>query len=319
MKKKSILAILVGTVMVLIGFALASMSESADQTEITPASLTGLVGQWHFDEGYGNTVYDSSGNGNHGTIYGATWTRGIIGFALKFGGEAEGDYVDLDKPPLLNISYPMTIEAWIKRDSYNTGTADDIICHGTRGYVFWLSKAIPNVVCFGYQGGGVPNSSMCSITTIQDNLFHHVAVTHNGSTAKIYIDGQLDNSGPMFPTFQNDLPLWIGGCKDYHSEYFDGIIDEVSIYNRVLSAEEIKADYLIAILHQIEELNLPQGIEDSLISKVENAIASLEKGNTEVAINQLEAFINQVEALEEKKISEEDAEMLIEYAENIID
>ncbi len=68
----------------------------------------------------------------------------------------------------------------------------------------------------------------------------------------------------------------------------------------------------------IERSNLDQGIEESLTSKVENAIASLEKGNEKAAINQLEAFTNEVEALKEKKISLEDAKMLTEYVENVI-
>ncbi|MFC1488583.1 DUF1566 domain-containing protein [Thermodesulfobacteriota bacterium] len=69
----------------------------------------------------------------------------------------------------------------------------------------------------------------------------------------------------------------------------------------------------------IEDINLPSGTESSLTSKVENAQASIDRGNIETAIHQLEAFINQIEAQRGKKISEEDADMLIEYATNLID
>ena len=65
-------------------------------------------------------------------------------------------------------------------------------------------------------------------------------------------------------------------------------------------------------------LYLPVGIENSLISKVENAQKSIDKGNTKAAVNKLEAFINTVMAQRGKKISEEDADMLIEYATNVI-
>ena len=68
----------------------------------------------------------------------------------------------------------------------------------------------------------------------------------------------------------------------------------------------------------IEDLNLNQGTDNSLLKKVENDQKSLDKENTQTAINQLEAFINQVKAQRGKKISEEDADMLIEYAMNII-
>ena len=68
----------------------------------------------------------------------------------------------------------------------------------------------------------------------------------------------------------------------------------------------------------IRRRGLHKGTENSLVSKVENAIKSLEKGNFNGAINQLQAFINEVEAQRGKKISEELAEMLIQYAKNVI-
>jgi len=68
----------------------------------------------------------------------------------------------------------------------------------------------------------------------------------------------------------------------------------------------------------VQDLSLPQGIENSLISKVENALKSIENGNVKAAINMLNAFINEVEAQSGKKISEEDADMLIQFAENVI-
>lgn len=68
----------------------------------------------------------------------------------------------------------------------------------------------------------------------------------------------------------------------------------------------------------IEDLYLQEGIENSLISIADNALAALERGNDEVAVNILQAFINYVEAQSGKKISEEDANMLIEYANNVI-
>jgi hypothetical protein len=68
----------------------------------------------------------------------------------------------------------------------------------------------------------------------------------------------------------------------------------------------------------IRRRGLHKGTENSLVSKVENAIKSLEKGDCDVAINQLQAFINEIEAQRGKKISEELAEMLIQYAQNVI-
>ena len=72
------------------------------------------------------------------------------------------------------------------------------------------------------------------------------------------------------------------------------------------------------LAHTVQSLRLPHGIENSLVRKAENAFAELNAGNTEEAINILRAFINQVEAQRGKKISEEDADMLIQYVLNII-
>ncbi|MFC1989937.1 hypothetical protein ACFLVW_05195 [Chloroflexota bacterium] len=65
------------------------------------------------------------------------------------------------------------------------------------------------------------------------------------------------------------------------------------------------------LIDDIEEMTLPQGIENSLISKLENALKSLEKGNDGAAINQLNAFINEVEAQSGKNITEDDADSII--------
>ncbi len=84
----------------------------------------------------------------------------------------------------------------------------------------------------------------------------------------------------------------------------------------ILLPEEA-VEELISVI--VDEMNLPAGTENSLISKLESAIKSFEKGKDKTATNQLNAFINQVRALRGKEISEEDAEKLIEYATNIID
>ncbi|MBC8554506.1 MAG: thrombospondin type 3 repeat-containing protein, partial [Candidatus Brocadiales bacterium] len=69
----------------------------------------------------------------------------------------------------------------------------------------------------------------------------------------------------------------------------------------------------------IESITLPQGVENSLLSTVNNAKKSLDKGNDKAAINQMKAFINNVNAQRGKKISDEEAQMLIDFAESAID
>ena len=76
---------------------------------------SGLSGYWNFEENNGDTAYDRSGNGNDGTIHGASWTTGISGNALSFDGV--DDYVDIGnnvKPP-----FPVTVSAWVKLNELN--------------------------------------------------------------------------------------------------------------------------------------------------------------------------------------------------------
>ena len=77
--------------------------------------IDGLVACWHMDEGEGSVIYDTSGNGNDGTIYGATWTDGKFGKALSFDGE--NDYVKIPDSASLDITDEITIEVRVKTDT----------------------------------------------------------------------------------------------------------------------------------------------------------------------------------------------------------
>jgi len=74
-------------------------------------SEEGLTAYWKFDEGVGDVAYDSSGNGNHGTIYGASWTDGKFGKALFFDGD---DLVQVEDSNALDGFNEISIEAWVK-------------------------------------------------------------------------------------------------------------------------------------------------------------------------------------------------------------
>jgi len=86
----------------------------------------GLVAEWHFDEGSGSVLEDSSGNGNDGVIYGATWVEGKYGKALSFDGV--DDYVDFGNDASLNVEC-ITLEAWVNLQTWDEGGG--LICKGT--------------------------------------------------------------------------------------------------------------------------------------------------------------------------------------------
>jgi hypothetical protein len=205
-------------------------------------SDAGLVAEWHFDEGSGTILRDSSGNGNDGTIYGATWVDGKSGKALSFDGK--DDYVDCGTSSTLR-PIPITIMAWIKTES-----ADETIVgkwpnnDGSGGYSI---KVLPNGLV---QWATVDTSASAAIYVhankiVNDGFWHHFAVAQQGTTARMYIDGELIATGSARENFATNEPLRVGIHRRDSRFWtpFNGLIDEVRIYNRALTAEEIKAHY----------------------------------------------------------------------------
>jgi len=204
-------------------------------------SQRGLVGSWRFDEETGSTAKDSSPYGNHGTIYGATRVRGIIGKALSFDGE--DDYVEVNDSESLDITDEITITLWLKRKNNDTSIifkAGGSLGSGTgSGYRVILDE--DNKISFNLRHGSSEDWVTCN-STIPADVFTFIVVTFDGSVAKIYVNSELDKTGYMSPCWTNDVPLRIGH-RGWNPNYFNGTIDEVRIYNRALSPGEIRIHY----------------------------------------------------------------------------
>jgi hypothetical protein len=206
----------------------------------------GLVGYWNFDEGSGATSTDGSDYGNDGTlINGPAWTAGAPapgggtqGTALDFDGV--DDYVDVGTDSSLDNPTQFTVEKWIKP---NTGYGElyPRIIQATGQFAFCISTGgflryhiYPTV-------GGDPDVASTIIIPVGE--WTHVAATWDNEQLKLYINGEFNNSltqaGPL-NAFTG--PLAIGGTTDQLRQ-FNGLIDEVRIYNRALSAEEVRYHY----------------------------------------------------------------------------
>lgn len=210
-----------------------------------------LVGQWTFDEPSGNIAYDSSGYGNDGTIYGAARTAGLFGNALSFDGL--NDYVEIGDTSSLDISNYLTLEAWFRTTAaanhnnpivskdddgsnreWYLGTCFDA---NNPGKVRWTLNT-PNPSWYGYQ--------LDSNTAVNDGLWHYIAATYDGSYMRLYIDGTEDSKSPMTRTGQipnTQAHFRIGYTGSATTQYFVGTIDNVSVYNTALSADEISQQY----------------------------------------------------------------------------
>ena len=215
-----------------------------DQTTTVDFQLTeapDLVGLWHFDEGEGTTTVDSSGYGNNGTLVnGPVWHDGKVGNnALSFDGV--DDYVDCSQGTNLNITDAITIEAWVYPTASSYDQWDAILAKGGSSYRLHMHD---NQFDLGLSIVGQPNQNLDAGSVFVQNQWTHVAGTYNGTIMKIYINGTLANSIAVSGAIKtNDYPLWIGDNSQVPDRYFNGLIDEVTIYNRALSAEEIKSDY----------------------------------------------------------------------------
>ncbi len=212
----------------------------------------GLVLYLPFREGTGTTTYDKSPYGNDGTIYGAAWTDGKYGKALEFDGS--NDYVSLPDNSILDFdaSSSFTWAVWIKTTC--PWSSGDRVVIGWRDsedinpFIRIIVK-YNGLVGFTYRdaGGTWTNRVESSPNTVNDGNWHFIVAVRDKSSAnpnKLYVDGVLVDESTDPTTLGFDVDHHEIG-RDYISgAYFDGTIDEVRIYNRALSAEEIRVHYL---------------------------------------------------------------------------
>jgi hypothetical protein len=211
------------------------------------------------------TLTDSSGHSNTGTIYGASRTdtdggqwgdRSDVvfatGSALNFDGV--NDYVNAGTPSTLNLSNVITYEAWVYPPAYSTSSTKFITgnCYYSGGWkggwcVGMYATAIPYWWGFvSTQAGDHLSTGSSSQTPVVLNQWVHIVYTYDNASAKIYINGVLkdtDSSANKFevPTISNSTVI---AKNPYSNSYTNAIIDEVRIYNRALSADEISRHYI---------------------------------------------------------------------------
>jgi plastocyanin len=207
----------------------------------------GLVGYWSFDQGNGTTAYDSSGNHNDGTIYGATWTDGKFGKALSFDGI--NDSVVIPGSASLQISDAITIAAWVKLEQV-PAEAYGFIIGGGYSYVAYAYVADPAGVRFnfGRESGGVGDDLQqenwktygIDLPYLPYNQSYYVVWMYDSSGyTTIYVNGNLYANTTLMSGKMDifDGKVTINDDAKLHK----GIVDEVRIYNRTLNQQEVRA------------------------------------------------------------------------------
>ena len=217
-----------------------------------PAQIVedGLVSYWSFDANKisGKTVNDGTGNYD-GTINGSPKkVNGKIGDALEFDGD-EANFVEIDSPEEFDFNEDFTWSAWIKTDSSGPG----VIFAKTGGpgtddkgpKTLWVRNSVLNL-----DTGWVGNVEDAG-NNIDDNKWHHIAVagTPGDSKVQFFVDGKATTEGVLnlaqFPEdeWENHMFIGLDGRADGEFGVFTGIIDEFSIYDRVLDEGEVKQNF----------------------------------------------------------------------------
>lgn len=193
---------------------------------------------------FNGNANDESGNGNDGTVYGAKLTEDPFGQDNKaYSFDGDNDYIDIGDIYVIN-GEELTVSLWI---NFKDVTYDNQFL--TNGFV---DDDDPHYFCLTYNNDGTRKirmitrddtaaSNFYSANTYTTGTWYHVVFTRSGGEGTIYIDGDLENTGTVQSGDIGDYHNWyIGIGKNYTSGSFTGQIDEVRIYNRALSEEEIQ-------------------------------------------------------------------------------
>lgn len=220
----------------------------------TPTKITsGLIGHWTFDGAHtSSTIADSSGQGNNGYFLGGATstakTIGKIGQAFKFDG------VD-DRVKIANIiasnTSNLTVSFWMKSNTTaNPGVPLSKSRAAAETTGSWgFSRNSGGQMQF-YVTNSTPTWNQATKNGYADTLWHHVVGTFDGSNVRIYVDGQAGTSAALSGTIQtaSSYPVCIGSNNadsggTCNGDEFNGIVDDVRIFNRTLSETEIKQLY----------------------------------------------------------------------------
>jgi len=219
---------------------------------VEPASGSdpSLVAHWKLDETTGLDVADSSGYGNNGTLIGmdgTEWTAGILDGALEItgGSAATQKYVEFENVSSLQLFDSATISAWVKMNPDNAdvymGIAGKLVSGYYRGFA--LVRHSSNVFRLWCDNGDgvLAGHDASSDNTYTDTEWHHVVGVIDNGTSTLYVDGVRQAQEGSVDLTDSGTYAHIG--KQYSDEsshrYWNGLIDDVRIYYRALSAQEI--------------------------------------------------------------------------------
>jgi hypothetical protein len=206
-----------------------------------------LIGWWKMNEASGgNTVMDYSGYGNHGVANESiVSTSGNVQSAIDFSSSTQR--IEIPNESHFDLTDQLSISCWFKVDTGGWGSSWASLVSKRRadspasdkGWA--LRRNASTSFLYGYFQG-LNDSNVIGDTNVHDGAYHHVAMTYDGTTISLYIDGILDQADAATGVLlNNDLPVVIGAKDNSGSSRFNGIMDDVRIYNRSLTLTEVQS------------------------------------------------------------------------------
>ena len=262
-----VLALILG--LVLTGCLLSNVGQVPTSSQSGTTYLTkngplpNLVGLWHFD---GNAL-DSSVNSNDGDVHGATYIDGKFGKALNFDGV--DDYVDCGNDSSLDLS-TLTIEAWIKPDvmklTYILSKAGSVANNKNYFILLYADGSIRGDILD--TTGTSRASAFTSAEKITTDSWYHIAYTYDGYVGKFYINGVLKATSEIWSGTVGTatIPFYIG--QRLGGYFFNGVIDEVRIWDGALTDTEIAYNYSLRYV----EIDIKPGSDPNSINLGSNGV-----------------------------------------------
>ena len=199
-----------------------------------------------FDEGKGDIAKDTTKHKNNGQLHQVEWAKGKYGTAVEFSG-VKGGWVEVPDAPSLDITDEITLMLWVHPTQF-TGEWLRMLVKT------WAGDGEPWMVYGLYQEGGTQGKVGFILSVdkakekrsphgppIKKEEWTHLAATYDGQVQKIYYNGTLKESQKVTGKIDtNDVPISVGRNNEGDREHYVGLIDEVAIWNKALTKDEIR-------------------------------------------------------------------------------
>jgi hypothetical protein len=204
--------------------------------ELAPRSL---VAHWTFDEGHGLIAHDTSSNSIHGTLVGdPRWVKGVPGLGVALDFDGDGDYVDCGNSSLFDLTSEITVAAWVKIRTVPANWTSIV----NKGLTAWRLETLYDTSRMHF--AITDEHYIDSDANVPADEWYHVCGTYDGANIRLYVDAEPATASPTAYSgaiATNTYNLLIGrySGSSVTTGAWDGLIDDVRIYNYALSSREI--------------------------------------------------------------------------------